>query len=106
MAVALDGMELDLVSDYSKTTEAVYIEIVRRILRHTGSFDILRCVETLKHDDTLPNWIPDCVEIYHLFSTYAAAPRSVILRWLCWLRANSYEGLSRQLKESELLRRG
>jgi hypothetical protein len=41
MAVALDGMELDLVSDYSKTTEAVYIEIVRRILRHTGSFDIL-----------------------------------------------------------------
>lgn len=59
MAVALDGMELDLVSDYSKTTEAVYIEVARRILRHTGSFDILRCVETLEHDDTLPNWVPD-----------------------------------------------
>jgi hypothetical protein len=59
MAVASDGMELDLLPDFSKTTEAVYIEVARRILRHTGSFDILRCVETLKHDDTLPNWVPD-----------------------------------------------
>jgi hypothetical protein len=59
IAVASDCMGLDLLPDYPKTTEAVYIEVARRILRHTGSFDKLRCVETLKHDDTLPNWVPD-----------------------------------------------
>ena len=46
------------------------------------------------------------VEIYHLFSAYAAVSRSVILPVAMLAESELLRGAERQLNESELLRRG
>jgi hypothetical protein len=59
LGVASDAQALGITPNYSSTIQEVYIDVARRLIRYTGSFDVLKFVETLKHDDSLPSWVPD-----------------------------------------------
>jgi hypothetical protein len=59
LSLATDSAYLDITPDYIKPTRDVYMNVARRLIQCMKSLDVLKHVETLKHDDSLPSWVPD-----------------------------------------------
>lgn len=57
---------LDIAFDYTKTTDEVYIDFARSVLRRYGNLDILSALrlsalgKTEARTQSLPSWVPDC----------------------------------------------
>ncbi|PMD34954.1 HET-domain-containing protein [Hyaloscypha variabilis F] len=59
LSLATDSAYLDITPDYIKSIRDVYMNVARRLIQCMKSLDVLKHVETLKYDDSLPSWVPD-----------------------------------------------
>jgi hypothetical protein len=59
LSVASDLDKLKIEPNYSNSVKDVYIDVTHRLINTMGSLKVLGFVETLKHDEGLPSWVPD-----------------------------------------------